>query len=620
MRPQLAAALTGKRLVGRRLREFDLLSVLGHGTMGVVFKAHDQQLDRKVAVKVFIPATAREMGLHPDHVVEEARAAARLHHPHVVQVFQVAQEGEHSFLVMEYLAGGTLTERLAREATRRLPLPDALRIFVHTASALEHAHKRGIVHRDIKPSNLLFSRDGTVKIVDFGLAVQLDRAGSQTAPRQAGTAAYVSPEQCAHQPVTAASDVYSLGVVLFESLAGERPFQAESVEEMIDAHLHAPPPDLRRLNRRVPGLLAELIARSLAKNPLERPTSRELREVLAELRVASRATTAGAPAPAAIEAGGGVLPVSATSNAFSLHVATQLAEAFPYLRVLDLFRLPFGAPLYLQDAFGWPALVALLDQLAERTLSGTIPLTLLTGPYGAGKSLTLRLLAQRMAIPPVELPLQPGETRSLLTLLLERLHDMAAGHDLRISATQVFDALVETQADQTGKIDANRLLRVRELIHEVRSAHRTGEPLLLLIDAIDPGAAQLHLRELDQLSSYACKLGLATVLACRTDHEPMVRQAMPKTLRSAGREAASLSAARLTPPDIQQLLRHQLSRAGGRSGMPRLDLELAETIEQKTGGWIGPVNAMLHRVLMHACATQSNDPTSLHVAAALEVT
>jgi eukaryotic-like serine/threonine-protein kinase len=255
---------------------------LATSRMGEVWLAHDLELDRQVALKLLGPEA------DPARFQREAYAAAALSHPNVTQLFDYGSWEGRPYMVLEFLPGGTLEDRL-REGR---PLPDAEteRIAREIATGLAHAHDRRLVHRDLKPANVLFDADGRAKIADFGIA-RMGGAGTLTeAGTLLGTAAYISPEQAAGEPATAASDVYSFGVILFRMLTGRLPFTAEVPLELVAMHRNAPPPPVASVRPDAPPQLARLADASLAKDPAARP------------RDGSALATALGAAPAVVEA------------------------------------------------------------------------------------------------------------------------------------------------------------------------------------------------------------------------------------------------------------------------------------------------------------------------------
>jgi tRNA A-37 threonylcarbamoyl transferase component Bud32 len=237
------------------------------GGMGEVWRARDVVLDRRVAVKVLKAEYAADPRFL-DRFRAEAKHAAGLSHPGIASVFDYGEIGEMAFLVMEYVDGEPLSALLAR--TGPLPADRALDIVGQAGLALQAAHDAGVVHRDVKPGNLLVRPDGVVKVTDFGIARVVDAVPVTQTGMVVGTAAYLSPEQAAGRPITPASDVYSLGVVSYECLTGERPFAGDSAVAIAMAHVSAPPPPLPK---DTPPIVADLVNRALEKEPDRRPSS-----------------------------------------------------------------------------------------------------------------------------------------------------------------------------------------------------------------------------------------------------------------------------------------------------------------------------------------------------------
>jgi serine/threonine protein kinase len=249
----------GDLLAGR----YELRSRLGRGGMAEVFRAVDTRLGRDVAVKVL----ARHLLADPRSVERferEGRTAASLHHPNIVNVYDAASEGDTHYLVMELVEGPTLAEIIKREG--QMPLPRALDIASRIAAALQVAHGRGLVHHDVKPSNVLFDRDDNVKVTDFGIA----RAASSDITTVQGSPPYVAPEQAKGGRADPRSDVYGLGCVLFEMLAGQPPFSGSSASAVIMQHLETPPPPLTKFRNDVPADVSNIVTRALAKDPEQR--------------------------------------------------------------------------------------------------------------------------------------------------------------------------------------------------------------------------------------------------------------------------------------------------------------------------------------------------------------
>ena len=277
--------------------------LIGHGGMGEIYLAEDRELGRKVAVKVLAERFARDEGLR-SRFTREALAAARLSsEPGIVTIYDVGEWHERPFIVMEYLAGGTLG---ARASSRPVRPEVALDWLDQIARALDAAHARGIVHRDVKPANLLFDERGEIRVVDFGVARVVDETTGQltAAGTVLGTAGYISPEQARGESARAASDLYSFAVVAYELLTGGRPFERGSGTSEAIAHVHDPVPPVSTRGVRLPPEVDTVFERALAKDPRSRyPTAtafvNALRGALAPDEAPTRSYRATpAPAPA----------------------------------------------------------------------------------------------------------------------------------------------------------------------------------------------------------------------------------------------------------------------------------------------------------------------------------
>ncbi len=253
--------LAGRYRVERRL---------GHGGMATVYLARDDELRRPVAVKVLAENLAGD-GSFRERFVREARLAARLSHPNVVQVFDAGESEGRPYIVMEYVPGETLGA-LLRERGQLYP-DEAVGLGRQACAGLQHAHDAGLVHRDVKPQNLLLREDGLLKVADFGIA----RAAEATALTQIGavlgTAAYLSPEQASGEEVTGAADLYSLGAVLYELLTGRPPYEFETLTELAAKQTQGAIVPVRDLEPAVPDAVEAVVMRCLARDPRFRPPS-----------------------------------------------------------------------------------------------------------------------------------------------------------------------------------------------------------------------------------------------------------------------------------------------------------------------------------------------------------
>ena len=269
----------GTSLGGR----YRLDAQIGHGGMSTVYRAFDTVLERQVAVKLM----HRDIAHNPDQLERfrrEARAVAQLNHPHIVQVIDAGEDEHMPFIVFEYVEGETLKDRIRRFG--RLPIPEALAYAIEIARALSAAHDRGIVHRDVKPQNILVDEEGSGKVTDFGIARTLEQEGLTADGRVLGTTDYVSPEQALGHAVTGQSDLYSLGVVLFEMLTGDVPFHGDNQVAVAMKHVREELPDITYRRPEVSSALAAVLDRSTAKHLDVRYATaqdliRDLEEVLA---------------------------------------------------------------------------------------------------------------------------------------------------------------------------------------------------------------------------------------------------------------------------------------------------------------------------------------------------
>ncbi len=264
---------TGQTSTGGGFRgngRYALERVLGHGGMATVFLASDTVLDRRVALKSLAGNVAADPELRA-RFLREARFAARLVHPNVVQVYDAGEDEEGPYLVMEVVDGETLAATLARRG--HLPPAEIVVLGIELCSALAAAHAGGIVHRDVKPQNVLLGRDGAVKLADFGIARSHEATALTQAGSVLGTAAYLAPEQARGEPAGPAADLYALGVVLYEALAGRRPYEAGSLHDLVLLREREPPVPPRVLAPDVPAELDASVLRCLALDPAGRPAS-----------------------------------------------------------------------------------------------------------------------------------------------------------------------------------------------------------------------------------------------------------------------------------------------------------------------------------------------------------
>ena len=376
------------RLLGRRYR---LGPLLGRGGMAEVYEGHDERLDRAVAVKVLRPEMAADTGVR-DRFEAEARSAARLSHPNVVAVFDTGEDEGTPYLVMERLPGETLADRMAAGPVDQAWLR---RVAGDVLGALGAAHAAGLVHRDVKPGNILLAADGCAKVADFGIAKSLEVVGDLTGTGLlVGTPAYLAPERLDGRPATERSDLYALGVVLYEALAGTKPFVGDTPVAMAQAVLHDVPPRLVEVRPDVDPDLAAAAERSMARDPSSRPASaREMARLLAGDGPAhddtvALASAAAVPDPVGVTGPATVVDATLVGESGFVAPPPAAAAARAHPRPLAPGRLAVLAAVLIglflvvalatgrgsDDASAGEAVVTGLRDLADRVRTGDGPM------------------------------------------------------------------------------------------------------------------------------------------------------------------------------------------------------------------------------------------------------
>ena len=278
-------------VAGTNVSYYRILSRLGAGGMGEVYLAEDTRLGRKVALKILPPQFTKEAD-RLRRFEQEARSASALNHPNIITIFEVGRSNETNFIVTEFIEGETLRHHIAQS---KLSLIQSLDLSIQIANALAAAHTAGIIHRDIKPENVMLRPDGYVKVLDFGLAKLIEQpkdsldfqssalARAKTAPGTVmGTVKYMSPEQARGLDVDLRSDIYSLGVLIYEMVTGRLPFEGETASDTIAAILHQEPPPMAHFAKEIPESLDWIIGKALRKHKDERYQT--VNEMLADLK------------------------------------------------------------------------------------------------------------------------------------------------------------------------------------------------------------------------------------------------------------------------------------------------------------------------------------------------
>lgn len=244
---------------------YEIESELTQGGMGVIFLARDPYIQRQVVVKVLMQSHMSE-DVYREFFQQEAELIAALEHPCIVPIYDFGWHGQQPYIVMRYMAGGSLEDRIKKE---EIKMSEIAHIFKRIADALDAAHARKIIHRDVKPSNFLYDSTDEIFLSDFGIAKSkpfTDDDGTWLV----GTPAFMSPEQVKGDPVDGRSDVYSLGIVLYRLLTGQFPFSSNSTTALINAHVQMPIPDVRQVKQNLPAVWQEVVGKAMAKKPDER--------------------------------------------------------------------------------------------------------------------------------------------------------------------------------------------------------------------------------------------------------------------------------------------------------------------------------------------------------------
>src|ERR1700761_8165161 len=301
-------------MIGTQISQYRLLEKLGEGGMGIVYKAMDTMLDRTVAIKLI----STERGAS-DEILQrfksEAKVQATLSHPNVATLYSYLVWEGRAVMVMEYIEGETLQQMIAR----RGPIPSdvAVPLFRQALLGVGAAHRRGIVHRDIKPANIMVNGEGTVKVMDFGIAKVLGVEGKTRTNLRMGTAWYMAPEQVLNRPVDARTDIYALGVTLYEILSGQVPFRADSEYEVLSSHVPRTPELPTEHYPHIPPACVAAVMRALAKEPGQRFASTDEFSAALEHSAPATPVTASAATVSAASAASGMSKVSAVDVAMN---------------------------------------------------------------------------------------------------------------------------------------------------------------------------------------------------------------------------------------------------------------------------------------------------------------
>ncbi|MCX5648762.1 MAG: protein kinase [Planctomycetota bacterium] len=374
-------------LVGANLNGFKILSRIGSGGFGVVYRAFDTDLERSVAIKM-LPANIVKAGPKVlDRFLREARSAAKLSHPNIVTIHQICRYRDTFYIVMELVDGGALHEFLAVE--RRFKPAEATRIIRAAAEGLGHAHRRGVIHRDIKPGNIMMTNDGHVKVSDFGLARDVLQASDIVGEGHSlGTPRYMAPEQTVGDQPTASSDLYSLAATYFILLTGRSPFEASSDREMMKKHLNAPLPDPRQYAPDLPIAVYRFLQKAMAKDPEERyQTAEEFIAALDRLEFSALAADV-APTPATLSAQIGPITLEDRGSHLSKALGRAVRRAQRHHATPSPARYPADLPSKEALRLGGWKLWLLIGVLAAAVIVVAVVVAFLLTPHAGPEGVT----------------------------------------------------------------------------------------------------------------------------------------------------------------------------------------------------------------------------------------
>ncbi len=596
---------------GQRIGAFEIVRLLGSGAMGMVYLARDGLLRRDVALKLLTKGADELDRELQERFLREARAAARLIHPNVVQIFQIGETSRHRFIAMEYVEGAS-TRQVAKQQGGRLPLAFGTEKMREAADALRLAGSLGICHRDIKPANLLLTSAGVLKITDFGLASQVNGEGTlgQGLAQIEGTPFYMSPEQWSGNGITPAADLYSLGCTFYHLLTGSRPFMANDFFGSMQAHCNSPVPDARELVPDMDPALAELLKRCMAKSALERPSATEIIDRLDELlRQWRDVARARAPqiAPVTVD----VIPRGAPSasgppshsTSFSSWLGGTISSSHPtwqgggsglrpgstsqgrdmlglqsYHQYFALKGYPFSD--IRQPACFWeagpygPALQALCAHVETGQR-----LSLLVGPQGSGRTFLCEMVQYKLPRTSV-FSVEPQ-------LLL---------------GTRLFMALCRQSGVTVNPTSSQRFLIEAFLAH-VLPDHQDATAVIV-VDGVDPSDAEL-LAEIDRIAQSTPRRKFVMVLVGTEQlaEELLLHQA-PQSLLS-GPPPVHLRP--MTQQEMIEYIDFRMRSVGGVGGFS-LDTASRQLLFSRSGGLPRLVSIYCHNALTLAMLRQERLP------------
>ncbi|AUX39434.1 uncharacterized protein SOCE26_008260 [Sorangium cellulosum] len=599
-------AMTLTHLAGQWLGPFQLIQLLGTGAMGVVYLARDSVLQRDVAVKLIAKGSGETDTERRDRFLREARAAARLLHPNVVQIFQVGEDEDVRFIAMEYVHGLT-TAQAAKQHGGRLPEQFGIEKMREAAAALELAASFGITHRDIKPANLLLTASGTLKIADFGLASHPGSGsgalGASAAARTLeGTPFYMSPEQWTGQDIAPPSDIYSLGCTFYHLLVGRTPYSARDLAGCFQAHCHAAVPDPKLAMPDIDPLLAELLRRCMSKKPQERPSAAHIVAFLEDMLMLRRSSVRPRELPEprnsplgsvdlserisqlSLQPRGSVPPptgsvppptgsLATPTGTILVSSSSALASStgqYGYREHFGLTGYPFSdirQPSFFWDAgpYAW-----ILRTLASQIVAGQRP-AILVGEPGSGRTFVCEMIKNKVP----------------------RIHVFTVEPQL-LFATRPLVALCR-QVGATGvSPNLGQQFLVDAFLGQALLRAGTDAIAVMVVDGVDPDDHEL-LTELHDILRCAPPGRLSMILVGAPDlPSSLASNGAPRELYSG---AQSLLLPGMTQQEMIEYIDFRMRSVGGSGRGLKLDVASQQLLHARSGGSPKLINIFCHNAL-----------------------
>jgi serine/threonine protein kinase len=619
------AATPLTHLAGHWLGQFQLVQVIGVGAIGAVYLARDGALQRDVAIKLIAKGVGEHDPAQRERFLREARAAARLIHPNVVQIFQIGEEDYARFIAMEYVPGMT-TAQAAKHYGGRLPEHFGIEKMREAAAALQLAGAHGITHRDIKPANLLLDAAGTLKVADFGLAYSASSAPSSAGSHTLeGTPFYMSPEQWTASDIGPWSDVYSLGCTFYHLLVGKTPFPARDLTGCFRAHCQSPVPDPKAAIPDIDPILAELLRRCMAKQAKDRPGAAQIVEVLDDMLILRRSNvrqrlsayeqpSQPVPAPHETAVMAQHIPLAPTLLAPQEAVLTPRAGSVSIVQRESLFTQPPTTEVARSTGTGLRPGGATTER-SYRDFFGLSgypfsnnrqPNTYWeSGPYAAA----LRALASQVIAGqrPAMLLGEAGSGRTFLTEMIRHrfpaLHPFAIEPQLTFGTRPMVTLCRQVGVGGIGPGDSQQALLDAFLGHVLPDGGR-GAIAIVVVDGVDPADREL-LTELDNILRTAPANRLAMILVGEPDLPAGLASGGAPSRLQPGSPPVVLSG--MTPAQMVEYIDFRMKAIGGAQRSMNLNIASQQLLHARSGGHPKLINVFCHNALTIASVRGEQD-------------